>query len=691
MRKKQKEKDNEYALKNKAKKSFLSKCIIKLIFVLLVVFIVFFLKSVFKWQKIAKEMIKNEPSIILDISENEIAKFGNERKRKNVSISEIPERIKNAYVSIEDERYYRHFGIDIKRTAGAIFSYVKNFGSSSFGASTITQQLVKNLTGDDSASVSRKVKEWKKSIELEWCLNKDEILEAYLNIIYVGPNVYGVSSGAKYYFSKELNELTLAESAFLAGINIAPASFSPFSSEKDNSEKIKKRTKIVLNKMCELGYISEVELDTAILEVEDGLKFKKGEFAQNKNINSDHTDALLTEVITEIAKEKNISITFATNYLQMANLKIYSTQNTEIQSKMEKNFKNPKYILASEKDSFSTSQASMVIMDHKTGYVIGCVGRLGEKKENRGFNRAIQAVRQTGSSSKLIAVIAPALEEKIITPVTTYVDEPTTFLDENGEEYTPEDYNDYIGQITVRRAIESSQNIPFVKIMRELTPKKSVYYLRKMGITTLEEEDKNLALALGGENNGIPPLEMTAAYSTIANDGIYIEPTFFTKIENSSGKTILNTIQRKERVFSEAVCFVVKKLMTEPVQGKNGTANYCKIKGIEVAAKTGTTNENYDRWLCGFTNYYTGVTWFGFDFNETINFSGKNPAGLIWADVMKEIHKGLDNSNFEMTGGVECVEICEKSGMVANQKCTDKYTEYFLSGTVPINCVMHTN
>ena len=305
------------------------------------------------------------------------------------------------------------------------------------------------------------------------------------------------------------------------------------------------------------------------------------------------------------------------------------------------------------------------------------------------FNRATQAVRQTGSSSKPLAVIIPGLAKKIITPIKTYKDEATTFIDNNNEEYSPTDYNKYLGEITVRRAIESSQNIPFVKMMEEITPAVSISYMKKMGITTLNERDENLSLALGGLDKGISPLEMAGAYATIANDGVYIEPTFYTKIVTQQGDNFIKSIQQRRSVFSKEVAVVTKKLLTQPVVGNNGTAVYCKIKGMDVAAKTGTTNEDYDRWLCGFTNYYTAVTWFGYDLSEPINYNGKNPAGIIWANVMNRVHTKLSNSKFEDVKSVSKKVICKDSLCLANNGCTNTYTEYFLRGTEPKQCTIH--
>ena len=557
-----------------------------------------------------------------------------------------------------------------------------------FGGSTITQQLVKNLTGDDSNTISRKVKEWFYACVLDNCFSKDEILEAYFNIIYTGPNIYGVKEAALYYFNSDVKDLNLAQSAFLAGINNSPNSYNPFSST-DKTEKINKRTKTVLNKMLELGYISQNEHDEAVLQVENGLKFSKGEIKNNSSIYSYHTDALINEIISDFAKNKHITQDFATNYFTLSGSSIYSTQNSSIQKTLETECKNKKYILTSSNGE-ETSQTAMVIMDQSTGYVVACSGGLGEKTKSRGFNRATQMKRQTGSSMKPIAVLAPAIDKKIVTNVTVFADEPTTFIDYNGESYSPIDYDNYKGSITLRQAVESSQNIPFVKLMEQLTPQVSIKYLEKMGITTLNEKDVNLALSLGGLDLGISPLEFAGAYSTIANDGIYIEPTFFTKIDSHSNETILVSTQKKRRVISKDSAFILKQLLTEPVTGSAGTATYCAIPGMDVAVKTGTTNDNYDRWLCGFTPYYTAVCWYGFDMNESINFNGKNPAGLIWSSVMKNIHSGLPNKKFEKTDGVITSIICKDSGKVANSSCPHTFTEYFLKGTLPDMCTQHS-
>lgn len=324
--------------------------------------------------------------------------------------------------------------------------------------------------------------------------------------------------------------------------------------------------------------------------------------------------------------------------------------------------------------------------------LLGVFGGLGKKTTSRGFNRATQGIRQTGSASKPLTVLVPGIDKKLFTASTIFDDTKTTFLDKKKENYSPTNNANYLGKITVRRALESSQNIPFVEMMEKITPATSIKYLEKMGVTTLTEEDSNLALALGGLEKGVSPLEMAGAYSSIANDGVYIEPIFYTKIAHSNGKTLVTKKQKRQKVISNSVAYIIKNLLTSPVTGSHGTATNCSISGMDVAAKTGTTDDDYDRWLCGFTNYYTAVTWYGFDFNENIDFAGnQNPASVLWSNVMSSIHKKLDKSKFQKPNNVLSATICSSSGELANGNCPDTYTEYYLKGTLPSTCKEHNS
>ncbi len=480
---------------NKNGRRRLKKFILILIIIVLIVIGIMLAISAFTWKDLAEAMFTNKNSVVVDTDGNVIATLGVEQKKISASIEEMPQYLLDAYVSIEDERFYSHHGIDIRRTGGAILSYITNFGNSSYGGSTITQQLVKNLTGDNTDAITRKVKEWWKAFLLECYFDKQEILEMYLNVIYVGPNVYGVGAGATYYFNKDVEDLSLAECAYLAGINNSPNSYNPFG-DSDNTELIENRTSTVLDKMLELGKIDEDEYNDAIDEVNSGLDFNQGEIETESPIYSYHTDALISEVISDIAEDKNITEDFATNYLYLSGLTIHSTQDSDIQEQVEDEFLKSQYRLLSQ-DGESTAQAAMVIIDHQTGEVLACTGGLGEKETFRGLNRATQSTRQTGSSIKPLAVLIPGIDKKLFTGATIYNDEETTFEDS----YSPGNNSGYLGEITVRRALESSQNIPFVEMMQQVTPKRAISYLENMGIDSLTEGDESLALALGGLEN----------------------------------------------------------------------------------------------------------------------------------------------------------------------------------------------
>ena len=682
--------------------------IIFIIFILLCLIGVGIFAGVFFSDKLkltkAELTIRHNNSVVKDIDDEQIFDLSSgDINRKIITYSEMGPYLPNAYVAIEDKRFYDHSGIDLTRTMSAAIQYVLRGGHSSYGGSTITQQLVKNLKSDKDdtgfAGVTRKIREMSRAYQIEQMLSKQQILEQYLNIIYVGgTTICGVENGAKYYFSKSAKDLDLAEAAFLAGINHSPNSYNPFWNEGDEevTKAIKTRTKTVLAEMKDQNRISdnaeeaEKLYNEAVAEVEAGLKFKEGSFS-NATQMSYHTDAAIKEVVSDLAELKDIDEKAARSLLVSGGYKIYTTQNTEIQKRMEKEYVKDEYVYYARttggpKENKEHTQSGMVIIDNKTGYVIGCMGGLGTDVDATGYNRAIQAPRQTGSAIKPLANVIPGLEEGVITAATVYDDRRADF----GGGYAPKNVANYRGLTTVRKAIEVSSNVVNMKILSNVGPSKAIKYLQDMGLSHVNPDlDNNLALSIGGMSEGATPLEMAAAYEAIANGGEYTEPTFYTKVEDSNGNVILESKQEKRRVMEETTAYITADILKDVVTGSSGTAYMCKISGMDVAAKTGTTDSKKDKWLCGFTPYYSAATWVGYDTPEEVRYGNANAAQQIWARIMKDIHSDLKDAKFVKPSGITTATVCLQSGKLATKSCTQKYTEIFKAGTVPKYCEGH--
>ena len=710
--KKIKDKENEKDKKSKKKKHPKLRMFFKILLIIILLLLVIgagIVAAVFFGVfgddfKITKDelLVGDSNSIVLNKDGEEIANLSTDEERKTVSINEMSQYIPKAYVAIEDKRFYKHNGIDIKRTTGAIINTL--LGKSSYGGSSITQQLVKNKTKDDErsgiAGINRKIREWAKAIQVERMISKDQILELYLNTVYIGgSNLYGVEIGSEYYFNKSAKDLTLAESAFLAGINSRPGYYDPISGGSATDEERKDKTLTVINEMLSQKLISQEEYDTAKVEIDAGLKFQNG-YKEAEATYSYHTAATLNQVIQQVMDEKNISYELAKNYVYGGGLTIYSTEDSKVQKIVEDEFAKSKYqIKGREKKADGTlkndhTQAGITIIDNATGQVVAVGGKLGEKNST-GLNRATQTIRQTGSSMKIIADIAPGLQEKVITPSTMYDDTLTDF----GGNYKPGDYNNPKGIIDIRSCIRTSQNIPMVKVMRELTVAKAATYLQKMGISTLTDSDKtdNLAISIGGLSQGISTLEMAGAYETLANNGQYKTPIFFTKVVDGSGNTVLTAKQDTTDVYTEQTAYLARSIAEEPTKA-GGTATYCKINGMETCAKTGSTDKYMDRWLCGMTPYYTAACWWGFDTQETLTYSsgitysvdGKNPAGALWSNIMSQIHVGLANKNFDVPKtGIVTQTVCDATGCLATDSCTSTHQEQFSADNLPDKCQGH--
>ncbi len=582
-----------------------------------------------------------------------------------VDIEKIPPAMQNAIVAIEDERFYSHSGVDIKRTLGAVINELS--GGSTYGGSTLTQQLVKNLTGDKERSRARKIREILRAISLETRLSKSEILELYLNTIYLGQNCYGVETASYRYFGKPASELTLAEASCIAGITQYPSQYDPIVNPKRNEEK----RQLVLGKMLEHDYITKEQYKEA---KETVLEFNTDASKANDGKTTYFTDYIIEQIIEDLMEKNNCSRDVATIMLGSGGYKIYATIDTDVQAAMDKVYtdaSNRKYFVSANGVSV---QSAMVICDPYTGHVKGLVGGVGKKQSQRELNRATQTKRQPGSSIKPLSVYAPAIDTGMYTPASVINDNPIRI-----DKWEPKNDNQkFNGSTTLRNAIMWSRNIPAINIVNTLTPSLSYSYLTdKFHFSSVNERvDKNLsAMALGGMSEGVSVLEMTAAYNTFVNDGNYFKPIGYTKIENAKGEVVIdNTKNKPTRAIGKDTAFVMRDLMKGVVS--SGTGGGAKINGMATAGKTGTTDKSHNRWFAGFTPYYCGVTWYGFDNPRPISYyngANSNPALIIWKDIMAQIHKDLDNKEFDTPKDVEKRSVCPYSGKLATSSCPSAY------------------
>ncbi len=712
MSKKQTKKENKKESKKdkkKNKKFRKLKLFLKIFFFLMVILIVAGVAAVVaifktdRWAITEEQLLADAGASIYDGEGNLINTLTGDEINKKVSLGDMG-RLPEAFVAIEDERFYEHNGIDIKRTAHAIVDYVFSLGKGSFGGSTITQQLIKITMKDDErgglAGIERKIREWSRAVQVEKMINdKDKILERYLNRIYLGSSngleVRGVESASNYYFNKSAKDLSLAQTAFLAGINHAPNSYNPFG-DTDKSEDIKTRTLNVLAKMKELGKITEEEYNSAVEETKNGLAFEKGEVSNGNSDISFHTAAAINQIARELSDAKDISYDAARDMLINSGYSIYTTVHQGIQDIMEGEYVKTKYIRkgrASDGSSrYENGQSAMVIIDPYSGWVVGEVGALEENPNTLGLNRGLSA-RQGGSAFKPLVTIAPGLENKVITAATLFNDEPTSF-----GKYSPKnDGGNYGGITTIRNAITHSYNVTEVKLLSIMGVGKSAEFLGKIGID-VDADNAGLSMALGSVS--VTPVQMAAGYAMIANGGVYITPTFYTKVVDRNGEVVIEAKQEKTRVMTEDNAYIESTILRGPVQSSGGTAsNYSGWLGaMDVGGKTGTSDGSADRWFCGITPYYAAACWYGADDGYNIDGKGvkmsfgggSNPAAAIWFPVMRDVHKQLTAKKFVQPKTIKTVSICKATGKRASENCTDTYSEIFSSDNIPGTCDGHT-
>ncbi len=639
---------------------------------------------------IAEEYNLDFTSIIYYINDEtnqpvELDRIHRNENRVWVDIENIPENLTNAFISIEDERFREHRGVDIKRTFGAFLNWA--IKKDSYGGSTITQQLIKNITGDKDKSPTRKIQEMVRAINLEKKMSKDQIIEMYMNTIYFGAGCHGVQTAANYYFSKDVKDLTLEQCASLAGVVKAPTTYNPATNYENNKE----RQEVILTKMAKLGYISQTECDEAKTK---NLNIKIGEVKKEKDdakVQSYFVDAIITDVVRDLMEKENLTEGEATNRLYTGGFKIYSTMDPDVQNAIDTVYQNTANFPGS---AGNKPQSAMVVMDPYTGQIKGMAGGIGKKTVSRGFNMATQAKRQPGSSIKPLAVYAPAIEYNIITPATIINDAKIKIGD-----WEPKNSGGgFKGRLTARRHLELSQNIPAVKVMQELTVDKSFDFMTKnLGFTTMVAgetrngkmvTDKSLSMSLGGLTDGVTVKEMTAAYATFVNAGQYNKPVTYTKVIDANGKIVLENKVENKRAMSEQTAFIMQNMLTGVI--KSGTGTSASLGNIYAGGKTGTTNSNKDRWFMGFTPNYVGGVWMGYEQPKAM--SGSNMCPKIWKSVMQTIHEGETIKTISEPNGIVKRTICQISGRVASKSCSNTRVDYFKEGTQPMKyCSSHSS
>ena len=678
------------------------------------------------------------------------------------TIDEIPKDLQHAFVAIEDERFYEHNGIDPKGIvrAGMIGLTTGDFSQ---GASTLTQQLIKNNIFDFMSEdtffdrLERKIQEQYLALKLEKQMSKSEIMENYLNTINLGQNTLGVQAASQRYFNKDVSQLTLSESAVIAAITQSPSYYNPITHPDHNAD----RRKQVLKNMLEQGYISQEAHDEALADdVYARIQNVNTNITQNTTPQSYFVDALTEQILTDLEDPDvglGYSETQAYNTLYKGGLSIYSTQDLEIQgicdqvlnddsnypykvqyglsyaltvtradgtqenysSGQIKQFRNMKYGLTFDSEeqahqvieSFKASiakegdtydevinlspqpQASVTVIDQATGQIKAMVGGRGTKSSSMSLNRAYTgSTRQPGSCFKILSTYAPALDSAGETLATIIKDEPYEYAD--GTPVSNWWGNYYRGNMTMRKAIEQSANICAVKTLTEITPQLGFTYCQNFGLSTLVESrttdegkvftDIQQPLALGGVTDGVYNYEMCAAYAAIANGGVYQEPIMYTKILDHDGNVLLDRTQTQEKhtVLKDSTAFLLTSAMEDVI--KKGTGTPARLSNMDAAAKTGTTSNNVDLWIAGYTPYYTCTIWSGYDDNTPLADREWDYHLKMWKKIMDQINttKGLAYTQFEEPDSVVERTVCTSTGKLAVSGCP-AVTEYFDRDTAP--------
>ena len=563
----------------------------------------------------------------------ELATLSGKENRIWVDYDQIPWYMEKALVSIEDKRFYEHKGVDWYRTAGA-FVTIFTRGESGYGGSTITQQLIKNLTGEKEVTIQRKLTEIFSALELEKKYDKQEIMEWYLNAVYFGEGCFGVQTAAQTYFGKDVSELSLAECASIVGITNLPTYYDPFYNRQNNKE----RQETILREMYEQGYIDYTQYRQAM---DEELVFTHTpDEGYTQEIMSYYTETVIDDVTQDLMKQKGISEETARTLLYNGGYQIYSCLDADIQANVDAVYGD---LSAIPQTAYSDQQlqSAIVIMDPFEGKVLALCGGVGEKTINLGLNRATGTYRSPGSSIKPIASYGPAVDLGLITPDTIVDDSPNITL--KGTSWYPnnDSYTNY-GLITIYTALQYSLNTVAAQIVDKLPmgPQTSYDYLTThLGVTSLVPEDCDYApMALGELTYGLTVREMAQAYCPFVNDGIFTYSRTYSLVTDKDGNIVIDNAPSTIQAFKPNTAYTMTYMMQNGVE--NGTGGEAALWTMPVAGKTGSSSNYQDRWFVGCTPYYVAAVWTGYDMPERIHASG-NPAAQLWKKVMTPVHDGL--------------------------------------------------
>lgn len=608
---------------------------------------------------------------------------------------QIPQDLVNAFVAIEDKRFFEHSGVDIYRTVGAAANHFLGFDKR-FGASTITQQLIKNVSGKDEVTVERKIQEILWAFDLEKKMSKEEILENYLNVINLSQGCYGVGAAADIYYSKPVEELTLAECATIAAITNSPTYYNPIRNPENNKE----RRDLILGEMLEQGFIEEAEyLEASNSEIELNINEK----AISETVNSWYIDMVVDDVIADLVKTYGYSQDVAARTVYNGGLRIVTAMDPKVQNIMEKYYQNTSNF---KYRGEALAESAMIIINPYNGNVLGVVGSIGEKEANRIQSFATDAKRPSGSTIKPLSVYAPALESGLVNYATVYDDVPLEFY-KNGTGYKlwPQNANMvYNGLTNVNYALKNSLNTVAIKVLYQVGVGKSFDFVKnKLGMTSLVESDVTdagyitdkapAAMGLGQMNYGVTLRELTAAYSMLANKGQTSKSRSYLTVTDSRGRELLNNEETHEYAISPANASIMTKMLQNVIT--TGTASAVTLDSIvDVAGKTGTTQNDCDKWFVAYTPYCLGGVWYGYEYPQPISKRQKNAYLEIWNDIMTELHKSYfiperGIKSFKLDSNVVKSTYCKDSGKLMTSACyldprlNRAETGYFVRGTEP--------